>query len=259
VAQLVRAEGIVLHSIRHGETSRIATVFTREHGKVGIIAKGARSKKGGVGAALEPLSRCAFLYYYKAAREIQMLKEVSLLDAHTGLRKALPLLTVASAMAELCRLTLKDADAHPEIYDLLDQALVALDKEPAQPLPILWKFELELLAALGFALSLERCAQCGKELKAPFSGRVGFRLEDGSFLGPDCEPGSQKDGTLAAETFAVLSSVARKPAAMLGRLTVSAAARREVQDFLANYLSYHLPVRGYLKSLAALEWDRQSA
>lgn len=259
MAQLVRAEGIVLRSLRHGETSRIVTVFTREHGKVSLIAKGARSKKRGVGAALEPFSRALFLYYHKMTRDIQMLKEVSLLDAHTGLRKRLPPLTVASALAELCRLTLKDADAHPDIYDRLDGALVALDEGPARPLPLLWKFELELFAALGFALSLERCVHCGAKLEPPFSGRVGFRLEDGSFVGPECAHKSQKDGALSAAAFAVLGLVARRPAAMLGKLTLSATARRELQTFLADYLSYHLPVKGHLRSLAALEWEGQAS
>jgi DNA repair protein RecO (recombination protein O) len=257
MSQLVRAEGIVLHSLRHGETSRIVTIFTREYGKFGLIAKGARTKRGGFGAALEPFTRGDFLYYQKPTRDIQLLKEVSVLDAHSGLRQTLPLLSVASALAELCQLTLKDGDPHPDIYDSLDAAFATQDKTPAHPLPILWKFELQLFAALGFALSLHQCAECGSQLQPPFSARVAFRFENGGFVEPKCQQKSRWDGTLSAEAFSALNFVSKHPIGQSGNLTLSVGATGEIQDFLGKYLSYHLPVRGHLKSLAALQWDKQ--
>ncbi len=258
MSQLVRAEGIILHSLRHGETSRIVTVFTRDLGKVGIIAKGARSKRGRVGAALEPFSRSAFLYYHKVTREIQLLKEVSLLDSHAGLRNKLPHLTVASALSELCYLTLKDGDPHPDIYDILDESLKALDAAPANPLPLLWKFELGLFAALGFALSLNRCSQCGKELQPPFVGRVGFRFESGAFFGPECaRERTETNGTLSTETFAALAFMSSHPMAMALKLSLPDSECRELQSFLGKYLSFHLPVRARLKSLSALDWEEK--
>jgi len=256
MSELFRAEGIVLHSLRHGETSRIVTLFSREHGKVALIAKGARSKKGGMGAALEPFTRGVFLYYSKATREIQLLKEVSVLDAHSSLRQALPLLSIASALAELCYLTLKDGDPHPDIYDSVEASFSALDKAPTNPLPILWKFELELFAALGFALSLHQCAECGSELQPPFPARVGFRFENGGFVEPECQKKSKTDGTLSATAFSALSFVDRHPVGRVGKLVLSTGGCSEIQGFLGKYLSYHLPVREHLKSLAALRWGK---
>lgn len=256
MSQLLRAEGIVLHSLRHGETSRIITLFTRENGKFGIIAKGARTRKSATGSTLEPFTRGAFLYYSKPTREIQLLKEVSLLDAHSGLRKTLPLLSVASALAELCHLTLKDGDPHPDIYDTLEASFAALDKTPPNPLPILWKFELELFASLGFALSLHQCCECGTELRPPFSARVGFRFENGGFVEPKCQQKSKTDGTLSAKAFSALNFVSRHPLSGMGKLALSPSACKEIQDLLGKYLSYHLPVREHLRSLDALRWEK---
>ncbi len=255
MAHLIRDEGIVLHSLRHGETSRIVRVLLRERGKISMISKGARSKKGGVGAALEPFSRCEFLYYDKASREVQLLKEVSILNAHEGLRKNLPHLTVASALTELCQMTLKEHDSHPEIYDGLETSLVSLDAAPKNPLPFLWKFELGLFAALGFALSLDACAGCGKELKPPFDRPVKFRYEDGCFFEPKCTSASNTDGSLSAVAFATLLYIAQRPASAIGNVMFPPKRRGELQNFLSKYLSYHLPVRGHLKSLEALRWS----
>ena len=39
-----RADGFVLRSVKHGESSLILTVFTREFGRIGLMAKGAKSQ-----------------------------------------------------------------------------------------------------------------------------------------------------------------------------------------------------------------------
>ncbi len=259
MAHLIRDEGIILHSLRHGETSRIVRVLLRERGKISMISKGARSKKGGVGAALEPFSNCEFLYYDKESRDVQLLKEVSILNAHEGLRKNLEHLTIASALVELCHMTLKEHDPHPEIYNALETSLTSLDAAPKNPIPFLWKFELRLFAALGFELSLRTCGGCDKELKPPFDGPVKFSYEDGCFFEPKCTSGSKSDGSLSAVAFATLLYIAQHPATAIGNVTFPPKRRGELQNFLSKYLSYHLPVRGHLKSLEALRWSEEEA
>ena len=48
-----QADAIVLRRLDYGETDRIVTLLTREYGKLGAIAKGARKGKSKVGAALD--------------------------------------------------------------------------------------------------------------------------------------------------------------------------------------------------------------
>ena len=51
-----------------------------EYGKVTIIAKGAKSIKNPLGALLQPLNYIECIYYYKSSRNIQTLKEASIID-----------------------------------------------------------------------------------------------------------------------------------------------------------------------------------
>ena len=67
---IVTTEGIVLKTHALGDTSRIVTVYTRDHGLRKFVAKGARKLPSRFGYALEPLSRSRFVYYEKAVREL---------------------------------------------------------------------------------------------------------------------------------------------------------------------------------------------
>src|SRR5512147_1220190 len=118
MSTLAQATGIILHRVRHGETSLIVTAFTREAGRIGLMAKGARSKsKLGTASGLELFNEAQFVYYYKHGRDLQLLKEWSVVVPHSALREEFERLTVASAVVELLSRCLKDDDPHPELYD----------------------------------------------------------------------------------------------------------------------------------------------
>jgi DNA repair protein RecO (recombination protein O) len=255
MSAVLQATGIVVRSIRHGETSLILTVFTREKGRVGLMAKGARSKaKIGAAAGLALFTEAQFVYYHKAGRDLQLLKEWSILSPHLGLREDFDRVTVASAVAELLSRTMKDDDPHPELYDAAVETLASLDERPASPLPFLWAFELNLFRELGFELRLTECAESGKPLIAPFRGPIRFRLADGGFFHPESRP-AIFDGELSPESFAALAKLSTASRAFVSRLNLNPRTNQDLANFLARYLETHLPIRGKLRSLEALHWS----
>ena len=56
VVNLYRDQGVVLRTIKLGETDRIVTILTQGHGKVRAVAKGVRKPGSRFGARLEPTS-----------------------------------------------------------------------------------------------------------------------------------------------------------------------------------------------------------
>ena len=70
-------EGIVLRSIKYGESSVIATIFSREFGRQSFIINSARSNKSKNKARiLQPLFLVEFVSYQKQSREVQRVKEI---------------------------------------------------------------------------------------------------------------------------------------------------------------------------------------
>src|SRR5215218_10379740 len=56
-SQSIVTEAVVLRSIRYGEADRILHVYTHDHGRLSVIAKGVRKTKSRFGGRLEPLAR----------------------------------------------------------------------------------------------------------------------------------------------------------------------------------------------------------
>ena len=73
---IAKTTGIVLHTLRYGESSLIVHVYTEHFGRISLMAKGVKNaKKPGRTALLQPLKILSMEVYYKPSREIQMLKE----------------------------------------------------------------------------------------------------------------------------------------------------------------------------------------
>lgn len=165
-------EGIVLGTRRHGEANAIIEVMTRSHGRhLGLV-------RGAAGSRLRPV--------LQPGNSIRVDWRARL-DEHLGhytvegLRlRAASFLTVPQAvygvthLAALCRL-LPERDTHPDVHDLLEAALDHLDDPVAVALNVV-RFELRLLAELGFGLDLASCAATGTRddlvYVSPKSGRA---------------------------------------------------------------------------------------
>jgi DNA repair protein RecO (recombination protein O) len=165
-------EGIVLGTRRHGEGNAILEVMTRGHGRhLGLV-------RGGGGSRLRPL-----LQPGNSVRVIWRAR----LDEHLGnyMAEVLRMHAASQAaaahvvygvthLAALCRL-LPERDPHPELHDHLAAVLDHLD-EPMAAGTLVVRFELQMLAELGFGLDLSACAATGAQTDliyvSPKSGRA---------------------------------------------------------------------------------------
>src|SRR3954447_11761581 len=84
-----KTEAVVLRSIRYGEADRILHLYSRDHGRIGAIAKGARRVKSRLGGRLEPLARVN-LVLRQGRGDLATVTGVDTVDAHPGLRESWP-------------------------------------------------------------------------------------------------------------------------------------------------------------------------
>ncbi len=165
-------EGIVIGVKRHGETSAILELMTREHGRhLGLV-------RGGFGSRMKPILQTG--NSVNAAWRAR-------LDEHLGNYTVEPVNLRAanffasphaiygvSHLAALMRL-LPERDPHAGLYAEFDGILDHLgDASFAAPMVV--RFELQLLSELGFGLDLTQCASTGTSVDliyvSPKSGRA---------------------------------------------------------------------------------------
>ncbi|MGN6519224.1 MAG: DNA repair protein RecO [Dokdonella sp.] len=146
--------GYILHARPYRETSLLLDVFTRDHGRVGLVARGVRRERSrlsrGVLQPLQPL-----LLDWVARGELGTLIAAEVASAPFAFDGE----TLFSAMYlnELVQRLCARNDAHPLAFVAYAQCLARLaNAEPAGW--TLRRFERELLADLGYALVLDRDA-----------------------------------------------------------------------------------------------------
>lgn len=165
-------EGIVLSARKHGESAAIVTLITRGHGRhAGLVRGGAGRRQRGLYQTGNHVSATwrARLEEHLGSYSCEMMRAF----AAEVMFDKLPLAALSSA-AVLLETTLPEREPHEEVFDDFSNLLDALLMPGWESTYVRW--EVELLAALGFGLDLGSCAVTGvtEQLShvSPRSGRA---------------------------------------------------------------------------------------
>ena len=155
--RITQQPAYVLHSRAWRETSLLLEAFTRDHGRVGLVARGVRSARARLPrSALEPLQ--ALQLDWSGRGELQTLTAAEPVRNPPALRGE-ALMSAMYVNELMVRLTARD-DPHPVLF----RRYAGLLDELASIRPLAWslrRFERDLLAETGYALQLETEAGTG--------------------------------------------------------------------------------------------------
>jgi DNA repair protein RecO (recombination protein O) len=146
-------DGFVLHTYPYKETSLIVEAFTRRHGRVAVLARGARRPRSAMRGVL--LSFQALSLSWSASAELGNLIAAEWSGAIRPLRGRG--LMCGFYLNELLLRLLPRDDSHEALFDRYSESLKELSASTNYP-PILRGFEKRMLAELGYAPLLERDA-----------------------------------------------------------------------------------------------------
>jgi DNA repair protein RecO (recombination protein O) len=149
--------GYVLHTYPYRETSLILQVWTEKHGRMGLVAKGARRPRSASRAVLVPFQPLTLDWFGRG--ELRTLKTAEPTSPATPLAGQ-SLLSAFYLNELLLKLTTRD-DPHEGLFAAYDDAMSALrqiSRDARYDLvePVLRRFELKLLQELGYAVELRR-------------------------------------------------------------------------------------------------------
>lgn len=151
----------VLHKRPYRETSLLLDVFSHSHGRVGLIARGARRKSSGQAVLLQPFRRLSMAWSGRGE-----------LGVMTGVESEGDMLSLRGAgliagfyVNELIIRLLHRHEAHPELFQAYESVLETLSDASEQEKGLRY-FELNLLEATGFALVLDHDVLTGNPVMA---------------------------------------------------------------------------------------------
>jgi DNA repair protein RecO (recombination protein O) len=183
MGQTYRATGINLKSMAMGESDRLLTILTKEHGLIRAVAAGARKHRSGM-AGRSNLFVINDLQI-AAGRNIDRITQAETIYAFSGLGQNLGKLTAAQYLAELVLVQALSAQPQEQLFGLLTQQLKNLEGSEHNPLAYLNHGIYHLLAIAGFAPQLHACCLTREPLTPNLSSsqwQVGFSISGGGVV-----------------------------------------------------------------------------
>jgi DNA repair protein RecO (recombination protein O) len=213
------ATGLVLRTYPLTETSLIVHWLTLGLGRLATVAKGARRPTSPFRGKLDLFYLADFSFTRSRRSELHNLREVTLKETHSALRKDVRCLQQAAYCAALVELATETETPLLSVFELLRGLLACLAPGAAQPHTI-FAFEIRLLDELGLKPDL-----------------AATRLTDGA--------------------RAILQALSEAEWAQLVHLRLSNSQTAELGQFLNGFVAYHLGrvPRGREAALGATHTD----
>jgi DNA repair protein RecO (recombination protein O) len=233
-----KATGLIVRTTDWSETSRIATIWTRELGKVRVLAKGGRRLKSNFEVALDLLTVCSIVLLRKSSGGLDLLTEARAEERFAGLRTDLRALNAGYYVAELLGDGTQDYDPHPALFEFSLDTLRKLSAG-GDVLGLVSAYELGWLGELGLRPVLDRCAAC--QTTGLPAGRSTFSAIAGGVVCPTCAPAQRDRRAVSRAALDTLEELS------LGELpAVSGEVRQLLGHAVSTVLGRRPRLLGYL-------------
>ncbi|MBO9619078.1 MAG: DNA repair protein RecO [Niabella sp.] len=241
---LHKTKGLVLKTVKYGETSVIISVYTELFGLQSYLVNGVRtvSKKGNTKANFfQPAALLDLVVYYNEFKQLNRVKEYKWVTVHANLFTDVLKNGVALYMTELLTKCLKEPENNPDLFAFIEDSWNHLnDCSDAVMANFPVFFAVHLTNFFGF---MPRQLDAGEQAEALFD------LQDGVFT-----------TALPAHPFYLEPRYAQVVAELLRvrrpeeltEIQINALVRGHILATLEQYYSLHIPDFGRLKSLPVL-------
>lgn len=236
---LEKTRGIILHQIKYTDSGIVAQLYTRKFGRQSFLIKGMRNKKAGKhNIFFQPMFILDLEVYYKASREMQVLKEFSVsytpYEIYSNIKKS----CVAIFLGEVLTSVLREESPHEEMFDYIEESIIYFDscKDGYA------NFHIAFLAGLSSFLGFEPSPRTN-------SDDVFFDMTNGAFV-----PIPPVHGNYANEEVSdILAGFFVASYDTVNNITLTGVLRNEVLETLIRYYSLHLPGLKKINSLEVLK------
>lgn len=172
-------EAIVLRSINYGESNKIITLLTKERGKIGVMARGAKKPRSPLHSGSQLLTHGHYLF--QKNKGLGTLYQAETIEGFRYIKSDLVAMSHAAYMLEMVDKLIEENLPSPSLFNWLLK-LFELIEEKRPPEVVKLVFELRMLHFAGIQPELNGCASCGSQ-HGPFSFSFGL----GGLLCSECK------------------------------------------------------------------------
>ncbi len=222
-----KCEGIVIRRTDYGENNKIITIYTREWGKIGVMARGANKPN----SRLSSVTQLFYYGYFLVQRSTGLgsLSQGESISSFRHIREDIMSTAYASYIVELLDKATDDKKPNPYLFELLYQTLNYINEGyDAEVLKII--FEMKMLSVLGSPPVLNHCASCGQT-----EGEFSFSIREGGFLCHRCYEQDPYRIKISASTVKLLRLFFYFDLSRLGNISLKDETKMELKQVIDAY------------------------
>ncbi|WP_043933915.1 DNA repair protein RecO [Bacillus sp. EB01] len=224
---LEKCEGIIIRTTDYAETNKVVTLYTRERGKIGVMARGAKKPNSRLSAITQLLTHGYFLF--QKGSGLGTLQQGEIISPMRSIRGDIFLTAYASYVSELTDKATDDSKANPYHYELLLQTLICFD-EGYDPEVITMIYEMKMLNVLGLYPVLDQCSVCGST-----DGHFSFSIREGGFICHRCLEKDPYHFKISQAAAKLLRLFYHFDLSRLGNISVKQETKDELKKVISAY------------------------
>ena len=239
---LHKTNGLVLRSVKYGDSSIITTIFTDTYGIQTYIVQGVRSTKAKTNRAgfFQPGMLLELVVYQQPQKNMQRIREFQPAYIYTTVQESVIKNSIVLFSVELLLRLLPEHAPMPVLFDFTNKYFTEMDKMPT-----------ESVANLPLFFIIQCSRFLGYELKGDYTkGTPYLNLQEGGFTAhaPASIPYTKDEDAVALNAF-----IREEDYDLLKHVEMSAAMRFRLIDWYIAFLKQHTQHMGNIRSLAVLQ------
>jgi len=230
-----RTEGFILKKVDRGEADRIFTTYTKDFGKLDLLAKAERKIKSKLRGGLETL--CLSEIEFIQGKAHKTLTDTILIENFLNLKKDLKKIRIAHQITETLDVLVKGQEPDEKIWRLLKISFSKLNTNNLNPITyklIYYYFFWNLLSFLGYEPELYRCSFCQKKITPE---KIYFNPREGGTVCQACFQKDKSSKTISPEVIKILRLILKKEWGTLLKLKFEAKYLKELFLISKSYFS----------------------
>lgn len=232
---IIKTQGIVLKSFDFRETSRIATFFTVDQGKVSGILKGIRTDHRKFRSSVDRFSVNDIVYYQYRNSDLHLISQCDLRQFFHPVRQDLRKSLAASYMGELVNALMPVEETNQKVFELMIEYLNSLEGEGDVD-QLVHMFQIKMLLFSGFRPHLDACVVCKQQIE----NDARFSLKEGGLVCERCPSPDPEVHLVSRGTVASILHVEKSEWPMCLKLKFTDNVKKELKYVLNNFLVFHL-------------------
>lgn len=233
-----KCEGIVIRNVDYGETSKIVTIYTRELGKVTLMARGAKKPVSKLTGITQLFHQGYFLFH--SGTGMGTLQQGESIRVYRKITEDIYITSYATYMAELLDRSTDEKQKNAYLFDLFESLYQYLN-DGYDPEIIINIFELKILSILGIAPELSRCVSCGK-----VEGNFHFSTNEGGIICHRCVDRDRYALPISVGAAKIMRMLFLIDVNRLGNISISEQTKHEIRELIDHYYEKNSGI--YLKS-----------